>query len=242
MTSPLHRVIADELRHRIRSGAAPVGSSLPSEAQLCEEFSASRGPVRQALAALREDGLIGGGQGKRAVVLDAVPTQPFASFLSFTRRAELTGCTPGQQLQEISLRRPEPEVAAVLQIAPDDLVVQLLRLRLLDGRPAMLERMTYIEPVGRPLIDADLNAGSIYAMLAARGVDLHSARHTFDAVAADAVDAKLLEVPEAFPLLRERRLTTDSRGAPLEWSEDRYRPDVATVTVTNTRSARAAML
>lgn len=158
MATPLHRTIAAELRHRVRSGKLQVGESLPSESQLCEEFSASRGPVRQALATLRDEGLIGGGQGKRTVVLDTVPTQPFESFLSFTHRAELTGHTPGQKLQEIALRRPEPEIAAALEINADDLAVQLIRLRLLDGRPAMLERMTYVESVGRPLISADLDS------------------------------------------------------------------------------------
>ncbi|MYQ56170.1 UTRA domain-containing protein [Streptomyces sp. SID4926] len=238
----MHRSIAAELRQRIRTGAMKVGESLPSEARLCEEFTASRGPVRQALAALRDEGLISGGQGKRAVVLDVVAAQPFETFMSFTRRAEVTGHAPGQRLQEIALRRPGPEVAAALQIDPEDLAVQLVRLRLLDGRPAMLERMTYIEAVGRPLIDADLDAGSIYALLSERGVDLHSARHTFDAVPADALDARLLDVPEGQPLLRERRLTTDAQGVPLGWSDDRYRADVATVTVTNTRSARTMML
>lgn len=239
---PLHSVVAARLRQRIRTGEIKVGESLPSEADLCEEFSASRTPVRQALATLREEGLIGGGQGKRWAVLDAVPSQPFESFLSFTMRARLTGYVPGQRLQEIALRRPDPAVAAALQIDPDSLVVQLLRLRLLDGRPAMLERMTYTEQVGRPLMAADLNAGSIYALLTERGVDLATARHTFDAVPADETDAELLEVERGTPLLRERRLTTDSHGVPIEWSEDRYRSDVATVTVTNSRAARMVNL
>ncbi|MFE4633480.1 GntR family transcriptional regulator [Streptomyces sp. NPDC056773] len=242
MKEALHQTVAAELRRRIRSGALAVGHPLPSEADLCQEFSASRGPVRQALGSLRDEGLIGGGQGKRAVVLDAVPAQPFESFLSFTTRAVLTGHTPGQRLQEIALRRPTPAIAAALQIDPDSRVVQLLRLRLLDGKPAMLERMTYTEAVGRPLLDADLDAGSIYALLTEQGVDLDSARHTFDAVAADATDSELLDVAAGSPLLRERRLTTDSRGVPIEWSDDRYRPDIATVTVTNTRSSRTAML
>ena len=69
-------------------------------------------------------------------------------------------------------------------------------------------------------------------------MDLYAARHTFDAVAADQLDAELLGVAVGHPLLRERRLTRDSRGEALEWSEDRYRPDVATVTVTNTRAGR----
>jgi GntR family transcriptional regulator len=238
----LHGVVAAQLRQRIRTGALKVGEFLPSEAELCEEFSASRTPVRQALATLREEGLISGGQGRRSMVLDVVPSQPFESLLSFTTRARLTGYEPGQRLQEIALRRPGAAVAAALQIDPDALTVQLLRLRLLDGRPAMVERMTYTEAVGRPLLDADLDAGSVYALLSGYGVDLASARHTFDAVAADEVDAELLEVAVGTPLLRERRLTADSKGVPLEWSEDRYRPDVANVTVTNNRSARSAHL
>ncbi|WP_438801090.1 UTRA domain-containing protein [Amycolatopsis magusensis] len=83
-----------------------------------------------------------------------MPAQPFESFQSFTRRAELTGHVPGQQLEEIALRKPDPAVAAALGLEPGELVVQLLRLRLLDGKPAMLERMTYVESVGRPLLDA----------------------------------------------------------------------------------------
>lgn len=241
MGTPLHRTLADELRSRIRSGALAVGGMLPSEAELCREFETSRGPVRQALASLRDEGLIGGGQGRRPVVLDTVPAQPFESFLSFTRRAELTGHVPGQRLQEIALRHPGPAVAAALQLDPDDYAVQLVRLRLLDDRPAMLERMTYVERVGRALLDADLNAGSIYALLATTGVDLHAARHTFDAVAADELDAELLDVRVGHPLLRERRLTWNSAGEALEWSEDRYRPDVATVTITNMRHGRGAV-
>ena len=239
--APLHTALAAALRDRIRSGELPVGASLPSESQLCREFATSRGPVRQALATLRAEGLVGGGQGRRPVVLDAVPAQPFTAFLSFTRRAELTGHVPGQRLEEIALRRPEPAVAAALQLPLDAPAVALVRLRLLDGRPAMLERTTFVEVVGRHLLAADLGAGSIYALLAERGVDLHAARHTFDAVAADPTDAALLDVPVGAPLLRERRITTDSFGIPVEWSDDRYRPDVASVTVSTTRGAETTL-
>lgn len=215
---------------------------MPSESELCREFSASRGPVRQALTALRAEGLIGGGQGRRAVVLDAVASQPFATLLSFSRWAAMIGRTPGQRTQEIGVRRPEPAVAAALHLDPDADVVALVRLRLLDGEPAMVERTTFVESIGRGLLDVDLDAVSIYAHLAAAGADLHTARHTLDAVAADARDAALLGVAEGSPLLRERRLATSSTGEPLEWSDDRYRPDIATVTITNTRRSQVAMV
>jgi GntR family transcriptional regulator len=238
---PLHVTLAARLRAAIRSGELPVGSAVPSEAELCRDFGASRGPVRQALGALRAEGLIGGGQGRRAVVLDTVAAQPFESFVSFSQWAHSLGRTPGQRLQEIALRRPPPAVAAALHIDPDEPAVELVRLRLLDGEPAMIERSTFVAPVGRLLLTADLDAGSVYEHLMAHDVDLYAARHTLDAVAASVLDARLLETTEGAPLLRERRLTTSSTGEPVEWSDDRYRSDKATITITNTRRAHAAM-
>jgi GntR family transcriptional regulator len=74
----------------------------------------------------------------------------------------------------------------------------------------------------------------------ARGVELHADGHTFD-VAAEPQDAALLEVAEGAPLLRERRLTTSSTGEPLEWPDDRDRPGIGTVTISNTRRSRTGM-
>ncbi len=54
---PRYRVIADELRKRIETGAIPLGTLLPTESALTVEFKASRGTVRQAIALLRNEGL-----------------------------------------------------------------------------------------------------------------------------------------------------------------------------------------
>ena len=40
-------------------------------------------------------------------------------------------------------------------------------------------------------------------------------------------EARLLGVSPRVPMLRERRLTTDPAGTPVEWSDDRYRSAVA---------------
>ncbi|MGC4860026.1 GntR family transcriptional regulator [Micromonospora sp. DT41] len=55
---PRYRVIAEELRGRIESGVIPPGALLPTESALTTEFRAARGTVRQAIAALREAGLV----------------------------------------------------------------------------------------------------------------------------------------------------------------------------------------
>ena len=55
---PLYVRISDDLTARIQRGVYPLGSKLPTEMQLCEEFAASRHTVREALRRLVETGLI----------------------------------------------------------------------------------------------------------------------------------------------------------------------------------------
>ncbi|OCX58210.1 GntR family transcriptional regulator [Thioclava sp. SK-1] len=66
--------LSDRLRTQIETGAYPPGSRLPSEAQLTREFSVSRTVVREAVAALRSDGLVEPRQGAGVFVLDPKPS------------------------------------------------------------------------------------------------------------------------------------------------------------------------
>ncbi|MEO3771624.1 GntR family transcriptional regulator [Micromonospora sp. B9E7] len=56
--TPRYRVIANELKERIESGVIPPGALLPAESVLTAEFRVSRGTIRQAVAVLREAGLV----------------------------------------------------------------------------------------------------------------------------------------------------------------------------------------
>jgi GntR family transcriptional regulator len=235
MSMPMHARVADEIRGRIDRGELVPGAALPSEAQLCEQFGASRGTIRSALATLRREGRIDGGQGRPPVVREAVPSQPFENLLSFTAWAEQLGRSAGQRTVEMARRAVADPAAHQLGLEPGTVAVDLLRVRLLDGEPVMVERATFVEAVGRLLFDFDLDSGSIYAHLAVAGVDLCSARHTFDAVPAGETDAELLGVPVGAPLLRERRRATSADGTPLEYGDDRYRPDRVTFTIDNSR-------
>ncbi|MFD4673460.1 GntR family transcriptional regulator [Lentzea sp. NPDC058450] len=242
METPLHERIAADLRRRIASGELEVGAAVPSESQLCAQWNASRAPVRQALTTLRAEGMIGGGRGKPAVVRRHTLSQPFETFLSFSSWAAGLGHTPGQKTLEIARRPADQDIADALQLDEGTPVVQLLRQRLIDGRPTMLERTTFVEPVGRLLFDFDCDSGSLYAHLAEQGVDMTVASHQIDAVAANETDAELLEIPVGAPLLRERRRASGVDGRPVEYSDDRYRPDMVSFSIENSQQAHPALL
>lgn len=74
---PQYVRIGDLLRDRIRAGKYPVGALLPTEGELCEEFSISRHTVRDALRRLIEAGLIQRRQGSGSRVLATEPHQNY---------------------------------------------------------------------------------------------------------------------------------------------------------------------
>ena len=228
-----HAAIAAALREQIESGALTPGSALASESELSQQFSVSRGTVRQALASLRSAGLITGGRGRRPVVSRSALAQSFDQMISFSAWAQSLGRTPSARTLELA-RRPAPPVDAnALGIEPGTAVFQYKRLRLLDGEPAMIELSTFVAAVGLLLVDCDLDGGSVYAQLGARGVTFSEANQSIAAVAANAEQADLLDVTRKSPLLEVTRTVFDPHGSALEYSHDTYRSDAFTITIHN---------
>jgi DNA-binding GntR family transcriptional regulator len=62
-STPLYLRVARLIERRIRDGAAPVGSLLPTENDLAAKLGVSRQTVRQAIGCLRDKGLISARKG-----------------------------------------------------------------------------------------------------------------------------------------------------------------------------------
>lgn len=241
MTGPRsrHEQVAAELRHRITRRDYAIGQSLPTESALCAEFDVSRGPVRQALATLRNEGLIRVSRGKPAVVRSHDAAQTLDTFTPFTQWAQRAGRTAGSRTLEVARRRASEPAIVALGLDTDDFVVEVMRVRLLDGEPAMIERSTFIDAVGSLLFEFDTDSGSMTDYLATRGIHFDTMEHVLDAVAATEVDAENLGIDIGGPLLRERRTSRDPDGVVFEFADDRYRPDLVAFSIVNARTIDA---
>ncbi|MEL4318408.1 GntR family transcriptional regulator [Leifsonia sp. YIM 134122] len=231
MTFGVYKQIADDLRQRISTGELAPGDDVPTEGELAQQWNTSRGPIRNALAELRREGLIETTRGRPSKVVRRKAHQAVDVSIPFTKWAREMGATPGALTQQVALRRADEDQAEMLGIETGDIVVEVIRLRLLDGRPTMLERLMFIEEVGRVLFDVDLDTVSITEYLAERGHPYSEVDHEIDAVAADELDSKLLEVEAGSPILRLRRVTRRADGRVFEASDDRYRSDIVRFTV-----------
>ncbi|KUN77005.1 GntR family transcriptional regulator [Streptomyces griseoruber] len=229
-----HEEIADALRRAIDREEYTVGARLPAETDLAARYGVSRGTVRQAVAALTAEGLIGSRQGARRVVLASRRSQSFAELRSFAEWAramgrEATGQVVAQQYQPAG-----HEDAVRLQLPLGTPVLHVLRVRGLDGEPVLLERTVYADWISPAVEPIEPDCPSVtQRLLDDTGLVFAYGEHVIDAVAAGAQDAELLGVRRTSPLLRVRRVTTTHEGRPVEWSDDRYRSDAVSFSVHN---------
>lgn len=225
MTDPYTpRYVQIEQALRARLPAMAAGAALPSDAELCEEFSVSRMTARQAVQQLVLDGLIHRAAGRGTFVAEVTAHRQATNLITFSSEMKRQGRTPSSALLDSGMRPATAAQGRELALARGSRIVFLKRLRLADGEPIAVELVCLRSDVSA-VLDADLSAGSLHRALVALGVVPTSGRATIRAEAALRDDAKVLGVRTGEPLLVERRTIVDQRGTPLEFTTSRYAAD-----------------
>lgn len=230
---PQYRRIADALLASIRAGKLAAGIRMPSERELSVEFGVSRMTARGALKALVEQGVIASIEARGYFVTTNRIDQRLQTLTSFTEEVRRSGRRPSSVV--LAARRVEAtdDVAAALHIAPGADVHHLLRLRQADGVPVALEGAFVPADLAPNLLEAaDFSTASLYATLKqAYGILPVEAENTFEASAASASDAAILDLQPGAPVLRMTRLSLAAGGRPVEFVQSVYRGDRFTMRV-----------
>lgn len=231
---PLYYQLKSILSADIASGALPPGAQLPGEHELCAAYDVSRTVVRQALGELYYEGLIERRRGKGTFVARPKLGEGLMSALAGLH-ADVTA--RGQQIDtRVLTLQTVPSTALAsekLGLAPGEPVVELERLRYVDGEPWVVV-VTYLPATLVPGLDThDLSGNaSLYRLLADEyGLPVISALRTVEATIAEARDARLLEIGEGAPLLVLRSVGMTTGNRPLEYFVAHHRGDRSAFTV-----------
>ena len=104
---PRYRRIMETIRTRIAEGDYPVGGILPTEAELCTEFSVSRYTVREALRPLVQQGMLSRRQKAGTAVVSRHPQATYVQ--SIVSVAELLQFSVDTHLTVLDMREvPAP--------------------------------------------------------------------------------------------------------------------------------------
>ncbi|HMH57942.1 MAG TPA: GntR family transcriptional regulator [Galbitalea sp.] len=215
-------IVAD-LRRRIVNGEFAVGSRLPGEATLADQYGVTRSPVRRAMAQLARQSLVLSRPRGGWIVQASHQTQGFDRMLSFAQWAESGGRIPAGLIASREHRPADAREARLLGIRLGQPLLCFTRVRTLDGRPMMVERSAWAPWVAAAIKDVPDDVVSMTAALAEAGIRVTSGNHRIEAAAASTQDAELLGVRRSSPLLQVGRITTTREGRIVELGVDRYR-------------------
>jgi GntR family transcriptional regulator len=217
--------VQESLAEEIHRGRRPPGSRLPPERALASHFGVSRVTLRRALDELEAAGVVTRSGARWAVASPAVGEPP-NELMSFSEMATARGLTPGSRLLDRHVRPATIDEAEALGLAPGAELIQLERLRSMDGVPILIDRTRIPLSLVRGLDRIELEDGSLYDALEQRyGIRPTRARFSVEAIAADARRAELLGLEPGQPLLRCEQQTEDEGGHLIELCEMVYRYD-----------------
>lgn len=209
----------------IVSGRFSPGSRLPGERALAEELGISRMTVRAGLQAAAAKGLIQASPQRGWYVVETTVSEPPAELQSFTEMAVALGLTPTSRLIDRQVRTATLDEARLLNIAPSSPVIELRRVRALNGRPVNVEDLLFAENLFPWLAEIDLTDQSIYELLARHGYAMSHSRYTVHAENADETLAELLGLPHGGAVLVAVEIARDTRETIVLYGTSHYRGD-----------------
>lgn len=217
--------IARTLSDRIARSVYPANSYLPSEAELRQEFDASRDTVRKALNLLAERKKIFKEHGKGSKVLEPdVVTFPSAGLTSFKELASLSDQDIQTSLIEFT-QTSDPRILQLLQMPAGSRAQKIVRVRSYDGQRVILDT-DYINPQVIPGLTASQARDSIYEYIEkALELPIGFARKEITVEPAGIREKELLDLDDDSLLVVVRSWSYLEDATLFEYTESRHRPD-----------------
>lgn len=219
---PIWYQLAQSLRTNILNGKLTPGQRIDSEVRLAESHGISVLPVRQALRALEEEGLITRRRGSGTYVVDPIPSSnPAATSLESLYSREFTRPARILELGEV----PTPAKFASWFSGEDHLAF-IRRLAFRDGEPWSYGTLYYPRKFAAKLTAERLARYPTYRLLRELyGLKLVRSHFEARAVAADGETASYLDIDPFSAALALSCVTFDDSDAAVGAFEMTFRGD-----------------
>lgn len=238
-----YKALAEDLRHKIESGAIPAGTRLPTEIELSEQYGVSRHTLRQALKQIVALGLIDQTQGRGTYVrgrpsLDGRYAPSIVSFDDLTM-------WPGTDME---VMRPfethiDPSLASRLHLRYVEVASAVAR-RSFQGAAFVVTRHHVDPQLGKVLRENNIpRRGSGTVIGDAEPFLAHpvaGVQQTISAINADASIAPTIGATPGDAVLLIERLYYDTAGTFVEFTESFFNPRLYTYSVNLQRRGKGS--
>lgn len=169
-TLPRYMQVMHALRERIVAGVYCVDTLIPTEAELCEEFSVSRYTIREALRRLTESGFVARRQGSGTLVIAREPAGNFTHAMRSLTELFQYAVDTRFSIDGIAPVRVDATEAALIGCEPGAQWLRVQGLRTTRAQDAVIchtsvfidMRFAWLEPEMRDCV------GPLYALIERR--------------------------------------------------------------------------
>jgi GntR family transcriptional regulator len=229
--SSLRFQLADVLRDRIVDGELSPGDRLPSEPDLARVLGVSRASVRAAITLLEEDGFVRRRRGSGTYIANRPVHNDLGRNFGVSSMIAAIGLEPGVVDEHCETAPAPPEIATALGIETGEPVSILRRVRPASGR-RVVDSTDWLraDDIGEDELRLVAD-GSIYAILAERGLPIHHGIAQVTPDTADAEIAQRLHVPRGALLLTMFQVDETANGRPALVSREHHLADAFEITI-----------
>lgn len=223
--SPLYIQLREVIRNKIEDGEFPVGTAIPSEAQLAETYNLNPLSVRSALSALKYEGLLRSVQGKGVFVNGPKTERDLETLGGYRQTMDERSIDAHTRVLIKALRPAGPYYARLLDLAEDDQVWFTRRIDYIDKEPVALEEIYIPEKLLPSYGDVDIELFSIYDIFTWNGLLPTDADQTLRVLFLEPSRAKLINLSSDQAVMELSNLTRDAQGRKIEFARNYVRPD-----------------
>jgi GntR family transcriptional regulator len=223
---PLYQVVAESILSQVRSGELQANERLPSESELCRQYSVGRNTVRRAISELVNEDVLRTVPGVGTFVVDNRLDKTAEYLLGFTQEMNLHDKQVTSLVLEAEIISADAFLSRRLQIQLGADVVFLYRVRYLDGEPTAIERSYLPHDLCRGILDHDFSTASLYEILSTvYGKVPDHAEQVIEASLATPEVAQLLNLTPPAVVLVFHRETRMASGQVIEYVDSEFRGD-----------------
>lgn len=223
--------IFEDLRNRIEGGEFVVGSYIPSENVLVEEYECSHNTLRKALSVLRLHGYVQPIQGKGVKVIwkpDQRTRFLLGGIESFAEAAARTGIQATTEVASFELVEVDAPLAQVSGFAIGEQAYRVERVRRLNGMALIYDTNYFLSSVVHDLTP-QIVQDSVYLYLEnVLGVQVTTSQRTIQVEHATARDGQLMDLLDFSMVVVVTNHTFSQEGVMFETTFSRHRPDFFT--------------
>ncbi|WP_085999901.1 phosphonate metabolism transcriptional regulator PhnF [Nostoc sp. PCC 7524] len=228
---PIYAQIAAQLRQNIHQGVYQVGEQLPTESKLAEQFAVNRHTLRQAIALLKNEGLLRVDRGRGTFVAAQTIRYAIGKRVRYGQTLKAQGWQVRYQLLRALEVPADSAVANGLEINLGEPVALIERLSLADEEPISIGTGYFplklfpeiLDPKNIQILQEKQSISGFLHLV--YGCD-HMRRSTcVSARLVQPQDAQWLQLPLNQPILLAESVNIDQASNVIEYGVTRFRGD-----------------